>query len=154
MDPVESLCNEPISRLGPFPLHVAFPEQTVADALALMQEKKSGCIVVCRHGHPVGVITERDILRRVGTFLPLDVPLSAVLKGEVWSVREGDRVGTAIKRMTSHQCRHLVVVSDSGIATGILSVRAILHGLVEAFPASIYNLPPVASQVPQAPEGA
>ena len=154
MDPVDSLCQEPISRLGDLPLYTVSRTDTVADALRAMKSHKTGCVLVCEDGRPVGVLTERDILRRMVASLPMDAALEDVISGDVWSVLLSDPVGTALRKMNERHCRHLAVVAEDGSAIGILSVRAIVHLLVEQFPSSIYNLPPVANQVQTSREGA
>ena len=50
--------------------------------------------------------------------------------------------------------RHLPVVGEDGGPAGIISVKAIIHHLVEYFPAKVYNLPPTPGQAPPAREGA
>jgi CBS domain-containing protein len=40
-------------------------EATVEDAIKLMNKYEIGCLVVVENGKPVGIITERDILKRV-----------------------------------------------------------------------------------------
>jgi len=40
-------------------------EATVMKAVELMNEHEIGCIIVTRRGKPVGIVTERDLLRRV-----------------------------------------------------------------------------------------
>ena len=154
MDPVESFSDEPISGLGTLPLLSVTPQQTVLDAIQAMRSGKRGFVLVCDGGRPLGVLSERDILKRIGTQLPLDVPVTSIMTSQVWSVLETDSLGTALHAMAKHHCRHLVVVSESGEARGVLSVKRIVRSLVEHFPASVYNLPPVAGRVPKSPEGA
>lgn len=155
MDPIESLSEDPISRLGPLPLHRVPHTATVKDAVSLMQSSRSGCVVVCDNGDsPVGIITERDILRHMGTHGKLEVPVTKVASPTVWTVPVSDSVGEALRKMNSHQCRHLTVVDAAGKAIGILSVKLIVRSLVELFPSSVYNLPPTANQVQRDREGA
>lgn len=154
MDPVQRLRDEPISSLAPFPLLAVAPTQTVADAVRLMQRERFGCVLVCEGKRPIGVITERDVLRRLGTSAPMDAPAAAATRGVLWSVKKSDSLETAIRQMHRHQCRHLTVLDDAGEAVGILSVQAVVHALVEHFPASVYNLPPLANQVSHDREGA
>lgn len=40
-------------------------DATVMKAIKLMNEHEIGCIVVTRRGKPVGIVTERDMLKRV-----------------------------------------------------------------------------------------
>jgi len=50
--------------------------------------------------------------------------------------------------------RHLPVVDETGRTLGVLSVKRIVHYLVEHFPSTIYNLPPDPSVFPHDAEGA
>ncbi|QDU59497.1 inosine 5'-monophosphate dehydrogenase [Planctomycetes bacterium Pan216] len=154
MEPLQILREEPISRLGELPLSTVSPEQTMRDAVAVMRDARRGCVLICRYKMPVGVVTERDVLKRLGASQSLDVPVSAVSTGEVWAVKRSDSLAHAISMMTSHQCRHLPVVGERGEAVGILSVRRIVRALVELFPTAIYNLPPVTLPIRKEREGA
>lgn len=154
MDPLDSITDEPIAQLGPLPLHTVSPDETIRDALQVMRANKTGCVVVCDGNRPIGVLTERDMLRRMGTAQSFDVPVSEVIRGEVWSIRETDSLATALRIMTRRQCRNLVVMSPDSAAVGILSVKRVVHAIVEHFPSSIYNLPPVPDQAQKDREGA
>jgi hypothetical protein len=50
--------------------------------------------------------------------------------------------------------RHLPVIDDGHHPVGVLSVRRVMHYLVEHFPALVYNHPPDPHRHPDAPEGA
>src|SRR4051794_16730628 len=45
------------------PVVMATPSETVADAATRMREQKVGSVVVCEGDHPVGILTERDLVR-------------------------------------------------------------------------------------------
>jgi predicted transcriptional regulator len=68
-------------------------------------------------------------------------------------VNPKDSIGCAIKRMQKGGYRHLPVVIDER-PVGILSVKRIVHYLVEHFPTMVYNLPPHRQPVPPRREGA
>jgi len=40
-------------------------ETTVEEAVRLMNKHEIGCLVVVENGKPVGIVTERDLLKRV-----------------------------------------------------------------------------------------
>jgi len=63
-------------------------------------------------------------------------------------------IGVAIKLMEEGGYRHLPVVDEKGKALGILSVKRIVHYLVEHFPGTVYNLPPEPGVVQHEREGA
>jgi CBS-domain-containing membrane protein len=62
-------------------------------------------------------------------------------------------VASAILRMSSGGYRRLPIVDSGGRPLGILEVSGIVHYLVQHFPKSIYNLPPVAHPVMHDREG-
>lgn len=142
MDLSRNLKIDSVSRLRPTPPWQLAPEQTVADAIALMRDKKVGCVLVCSSGRVVGIFTERDLLRRIlATGRPLATPLVECMTPSPVVVDPKDSISTAIHRMINGGYRHLPVVHD-GSPLGILSVKRIVHYLVEHFPSTVYNLPP------------
>jgi CBS domain-containing protein len=155
MELARNLKTESVSRLQPTEARILAPTQPVADAVALMRQHKVGCVMLCEGDRLVGVFTERDLLRRVlAAGKPLNTPLSAVMTSRPVTVQPKESVSTAIKRMEEGGYRHLPVTDAAGKPVGILSVKRIVHYLVEHFPATVCNLPPDPSSVPQSPEGA
>jgi CBS domain-containing protein len=109
---------------------------------------------VCEQRRVVGIFTERDLLRRVIAHgKSLDTPISAYMTSNPICVNPKDSIGCAIKRMQKGGYRHLPVVIDER-PVGILSVKRIVHYLVEHFPTMVYNLPPHRQPVPPRREGA
>jgi CBS domain-containing protein len=155
MDLARNLKSETVARLYPSQPWVVQASQPVADAVKLMREKKVGCVLVCDPlRRIVGIFTERDLLRRVvAQHQPLDLPMSDCMTADPITVRPQDSISCAIKRMQKGGYRHLPVVIDDK-PVGILSVKRIVHYLVEHFPAMVYNLPPRASSSQPRREGA
>jgi CBS domain-containing protein len=154
MDLTRNLRSETVSRLHPSQPWLVQATQPVSDAVKLMREKKVGCVLVCEQRRVVGIFTERDLLRRVIAHgKSLDTPISAYMTSNPICVNPKDSIGCAIKRMQKGGYRHLPVVIDER-PVGILSVKRIVHYLVEHFPTMVYNLPPHRQPVPPRREGA
>ena len=154
MDLARNLKTETVSRLHPTQAWLVQAAQPVADAVKLMREKKVGCVLVCEQRRIVGIFTERDLLRRVlSQGKPLDTPMSECMTPDPVTVNPKDPISCAIKRMQKGGYRHLPVVIDDK-PVGILSVKRIVHYLVEHYPPTIYNLPPDPDAVPHEAEGA
>jgi signal-transduction protein with cAMP-binding, CBS, and nucleotidyltransferase domain len=142
MDLTRNLKSETVSRLNPTQPWLIQTTQSVADAVKLMREKKVGCVLVCEQRRIVGIFTERDLLRRiVAPGKALDAPITEYMTPDPVTVHPKDSIGCAIKRMQKGGYRHLPVVIDEK-PVGILSVKRIVHYLVEHFPTMVYNLPP------------
>lgn len=142
MDLARILKIESVSRLHPTAPWQVQVQQSVAEAVQLMRDKGVGCVLVCRDRAILGIFTERDLLHRVlGPRLPLTTTIAQVMTANPITVHPKDSIATAIRHMEDGGYRHLPVVIDDK-PVGILSVKRIVHYLVEHFPATVYCLPP------------
>jgi CBS domain-containing protein len=155
MDLAKTLKVESISRLHPTaPLHLS-PGQTVAEAIHLMRQERVGCVLVCEGERLVGIMTERDLMRRVlAAGKPLTSTVAECMTPDPVVVHRKEPIGAAVRRMEEGGYRHLPVVDEIGRPVGVLSVKRIVHYLLEHFPGTIYNLPPDPAVVQQEREGA
>ena len=127
----------------------------VSEAILVMQDKASGCVIVTKERTPIGILTERDILTKVlAAGLSSDTPIEDVMTHSVDVIREGSSVGAIIQRMHNGGFRHMPVVDSSGHLRGVVSVKRIVEYLVEHFPSAVFNLPPDPTQKQLAREGA
>jgi CBS domain-containing protein len=155
MDLAKNLKIDSVSRLHPTPPLQIEPAQTVGEAVALMRRERVGCLLVCQNKRLVGIFTERDLMRRVlAAGKPLSVRVAECMTPRPATAHPKDSVASAVKRMEEGGYRHLPVVDEAGQPVGVLSVKRIVHYLVEHFPATVYNLPPDPGAVPLEPEGA
>jgi CBS domain-containing protein len=155
MDLARNLKAESVVRLAPTPPRQVDTADPVASAVALMRRDRVGCVLVCAAGRLVGVFTERDYLSRIlAAHRSLETPMSRVMTPDPLTIRPHDSISRAVRRMQRGGYRHLPVIDDDQRPVGILSVKRIVHYLVEHFPATVYNSPPDPHAVPMAREGA
>lgn len=155
MNLAKSLKIESVSRLQPTPPIQLSPQQTVAEAVSVLRQEKVGCLLVCENGKLVGIFTERDLMRRImAPGKPLTLPLADCMTLNPITVECKESISAAIERMESGGHRHLPVVDETGVPVGILSVKKIVHFIVEHFPSTVYNLPPDPNKVQGNREGA
>jgi CBS domain-containing protein len=155
MDLARNLKIESVSRLHPTqPLHVQ-PLASVGEAVELMRREQVGCVLVCADNRLLGIFTERDLMRRVlAPGKPLTEPVSSHMTPNPVAVNPKEPIGAAVRLMEEGGYRHLPVVDELGRPLGVLSVKRIIHYLVEHFPGTVYNLPPEPGTVQQEREGA
>ncbi len=155
MDLAKTFKIESVSRLQPTPPLRIRPEQTVAEAVRLMRQEQVGCLLVGDEAKVVGIFTERDLLRRVLALgKPLTVQVGECMTRSPVTVDRKEPIGAAIRRMEEGGYRHLPVVNEAKQVVSVLSVKQIVHYLVEHFPATVYNLPPDPGAVQHDREGA
>src|SRR5262249_25412512 len=118
-----------------------------------MRDESCGSLLVCREGKLVGIFTERDALRLMAKNAALDVPLEKVMGRTPATVSAQTTVAEAIGEMSRGSYHRLPIVDANGRRKGIVKLSGIIHYLVQHFPQTIYNHPPVAHPVTQEREG-
>ncbi|MEM8578265.1 MAG: CBS domain-containing protein [Pseudomonadota bacterium] len=91
------------------------PTATVSEAVAAMNDKNFGSVIVTdAEDKVIGVMTERDVLRKVvgGDRDPKSTPLSDVMTKEPRVARETDDVLDWLRIMSNDRFRRLPVVDD------------------------------------------
>jgi CBS domain-containing protein len=118
-------------KTGPNLMSVA-ATATVAEAVALMDEKGLGSVLVRdAAGAMAGIFTERDLMRRVvrqGRD-PKTTPMSAVMSPDVRSVPPTESVLEVLRIMIEHGYRHMLV-AEGGKPVGVLSIRDLMQWLI------------------------
>ncbi|MEM9634211.1 MAG: CBS domain-containing protein [Pseudomonadota bacterium] len=93
----------------------------IAETLA---KNKIGAVVVCAGDNSIqGIVSERDIVRVVGTqgASALSLPASSVMTKDVVTCSEENSVNEVMARMTQGRFRHMPVLKD-GKLTGVISI--------------------------------
>jgi CBS domain-containing protein len=109
------------------------PHRTVKDALALLVQFHVGALLVLDDDrHPVGIITERDVLRechrrqgQLGALAVRDAMTSDLIIGV-----PDDDLGYTMGIMTNNRIRHLPVLDGDRIA-GLISIGDVVKACLE-----------------------
>ena len=96
---------------------------TIAEAVAEMNRKRVGCIIIIDAGKIAGIFTERDVLSRVvGADLnPKTVRVSEVMTKNVLSITPDATVEQTMVIFAEKKCRHLPVI-ENGQLKGLVSI--------------------------------
>ncbi|CAA7612996.1 CBS domain-containing protein [Magnetospirillum sp. SS-4] len=100
------------------------PEHAVADAAALLTNKKVGVAVVCdAKGKLVGVLSERDIVKGLSQYgkSALEMPVRNIMSSPVVTCSPSDSIKAVMEVMTERRIRHLPVVEKDELL-GIVSI--------------------------------
>ena len=107
---------------------------TARDVAEIMVKKMiSSVIVIDKKTQPVGIITEKDLVRRVCL---KDISASRFAVEEIMSsplitIMAYDSVDTASRIMTQNQIKHLAVLEEDNRICGLLSVTDITKHLAK-----------------------
>jgi CBS domain-containing protein len=102
-------------------------EDTVLEAVKKMNRHEIGCVVVTEQGKPVGILTERDIMRRIipSGMDPASVKVRGVMSNPLKTTRPTLKITQAARIMLKSNIKKLVVVNDGSLA-GIVSLTDLL----------------------------
>lgn len=120
-------------RLGErLPLTVA-PGDTVVQAVIAMTKRHVGAATVLEGARVVGVVTERDVLRKVvaAGSDPEKVLVRDIMTSPALTVGVNTSVATAAAIMRRHHIRHLVVLDEHEALVGMIALRYLLYDLMD-----------------------
>ena len=153
MDIELKLTTETVEQAGPIePLTVA-PDTPLREVFTRLKQRGTGGVLVCRGDQLVGIFTERDALGVMQRRANLDVPIESLMIRDPVTLRSDASVASAILKMSSGGYRRLPIVGPDGRPRGVLEVAGIVHYLVQHFPQTVYNQPPVAHPMTHEREG-
>ena len=89
---------------------------TIKDAAKTMDEKNIGCVIVIKNSEPVGILTERDFVKRVAAKeLPLNSSLEKVMSSPLIAIGPDETVWEAAQIMKTKNIHKLPVKKDSQV---------------------------------------
>lgn len=100
------------------------PDETVFNAIKVMSEKNYGAsVVVDREDKPIGVVTERDFMRRLiaRELDPKTTRLSEIMTKDLKLARADDDLLDWMRQMSNDRFRRLPIVDEQGKLVGIMS---------------------------------
>jgi CBS domain-containing protein len=107
-------------------------EQSVAEAVAILGERRIGALPVVEGDRIAGIMSERDViycLRTHGAEV-LSWPVERVMTAPAITVGPTDAILSALALMTKRRIRHLPVVDHEGIC-GIVSIGDLVKHRIE-----------------------
>ena len=110
------------------------PTTTASDAVKELSRRRIGALVVTSPtGRIAGIISERDIVRRLGEEGPgvLARPVSELMTSTVETCDSDDTAFDLLGRMTAGRFRHMPVVEPDGRMAGILSIGDVVKARLE-----------------------
>ena len=117
------------------------PDQSLKDAVDLLAEHDIGALIVVDElGQPVGIISERDIIReaaRSETVLARTV--AGVMTKDLIVAAPQDDLGAVLQTMIARRFRHLPIVDQKRLI-GIISIRDVLTVQLDKYQGEVDTL--------------
>src|SRR5262252_5158120 len=111
--------------------HSVAPRATVYEAIEKMVHNNIGALLVVDGEALVGILTERDYLRRIAVEgrTSKDTLVLAIMSTRLTTVNLGTTVERCMQIMTERRIRHLPVISGGRIA-GIVSIGDVVKNMM------------------------
>ena len=89
-------------------------DKTALDAARLINEKDISFLVVVKDSNPIGVVSERDFVRKIvaENKHASDIPLSDIMSYKFRWVEPNTEIEDAVQKMLNHNIRRLLVLEN------------------------------------------
>lgn len=115
-------------------VHTLVETGTLADAVTMLNQHNIGAVVITdADGAIVGILSERDIVRRLGADPTATLGLAiadCMVRGVVTSTLTTD-IDEVMEHMTNYRIRHMPVV-DGDTLIGIISIGDVVKSKIQA----------------------
>ncbi|MEM3566618.1 MAG: CBS domain-containing protein [Candidatus Bathyarchaeia archaeon] len=109
-------------------VRVVRPDSSVKEVVATMNKFDIGSVVVVQGDRPVGIITERDILRRIvePCLAPETLTARQIMTSPVVTIDENASINEAAKLMAKKGIKRLLVTRNNDELVGIITFTDIV----------------------------
>jgi CBS domain-containing protein len=107
------------------------PAASAHEAARLMADKNIGALLVVEHGKVVGIVSERDYVRKLVLMArsAKDTPLRDIMSSPVMYVHPHRTSDECMALMTENRLRHLPVM-DGGQLIGLISIGDLVKATI------------------------
>ncbi len=121
--------------MSPIPCLLA-PEDALVPAVKLMSEHGMSCVLVCEQDVPVGIVTERDIVRVYARMLDdpslREISVQSVMTREPICIEEHTTILDALVLARSRNVRHVPVINVNQRLVGVVTQTDAINAFVKS----------------------
>ena len=109
------------------------PTTPIIDAIKLLAEKQIGDLLVLEDGLIAGILSERDIVRRIAAENDFhhNTPVNAYMTKRVYTINPSQTIEDCMQMMTEKRIRHLPVVEDEK-PIGMISIGDVIKAIISS----------------------
>jgi CBS domain-containing protein len=125
--------SEPVSSIMITNVKTATEEETIQTVCKSMYENEIGSIVVIKRTidgiNPIGIVTERDIVRQIGSseLFVVQAPIRQIMSAPLVTIGANSPIRDAIEIMRQKNIHRLPVIDNKGIMVGIVTSTDLLE---------------------------
>lgn len=106
------------------------PSASVADALATLTEHRIGAVVIVSDDEPVGIVSERDVVRHLAGSSDTAEPVTHIMTTSLATCVMDDDLTDLATVMTQRRIRHLPVVDGTRLVA-IVSIGDVVKARLD-----------------------
>jgi len=105
-------------------------EDTVKKAAELMEKHDIGCLIVISYGNPIGIITERDVLKKLVLQRrdPMKTKVGNIMSAPLITSHPQNDIRDAVRLMNERRIKKLPVIEDGNLI-GLVSLTDVMRSL-------------------------
>jgi CBS domain-containing protein len=109
------------------------PDATVSELVEALRERRVGALLVLgSSGDIVGIVSERDVVRALGTNPgALANTVAAIMTTDVVTASDQADVAELMQVMTERRIRHIPVLDESGALAGLVSIGDVVKNRMD-----------------------
>jgi predicted transcriptional regulator len=128
----DTVLGDHLHALGFTAPHSVDPTTAVADAIRVMHEEGTDCLLVCDRGRLVGIFTDRDAVVRVAGKRLDAFDVRDFMTPDPVVLRHEDTLAVAVHKMAVGDFRHIPIVDESGTPVGVVAAADVFRHIANA----------------------
>jgi diguanylate cyclase (GGDEF)-like protein len=128
--------SRPLASIMTTDVQFVGPNCSLLEVVAKMHDHRISCLLVCENRTPIGIISERDVVRVLNTVLEngANTPRIAfdVMSAPLLTIRASESVGAAMALARARGVRRLPIVNEDGLLVGLVTQTDFVNAHVEA----------------------
>ena len=135
--------RRPISELCRRTITLVQEEDRIGPTVQLMKDKTIGAVGVARGLALTGILTERDVFRKVlGRWADFENrPVTDIMTANPTFLHKSDSIVFLMNKMYTGGYRHVPILDPDGTPRHMVSVRDVFFFFFEHFPSELINVP-------------
>jgi len=155
MPNIEAILEETLNQVDLEPVVQVQKATSLRKTIEKINKHWVRAAIITEEGKPLGLLTQRDILRRIAlNDVNLEQSVEQMMSAVPGTLTLRSTLKEAIDMIIEHHRRSIPIIEESGNTIGIVTSRALVNHVAAHFPRAVYNLPPNPHQTSIVPEGA
>lgn len=117
-------------------IQLASPRKQLKDIIASLHEERISCLIIVDKGQPIGIVTERDVVRYMQQGVSRDTLIENIMSTPIVTIAPDTTLYEASRVMEKHLIRHLVVWDGKAIA-GLLTNTDLVKSIRDNYRSSL-----------------